>query len=145
MVQVDRFGHQVYTAAQVSQFLDRIGLPQRYRQSPVLTDKHAASTPEGLAFATVLQRYFLANVPWENLELHYSSHHTISLDPMHLFHKFVEKGHGRGGYCMENTAIFGTVLRSLGYDIMTTGARVNEAVQPMAANKNWKGPRYDGW
>jgi hypothetical protein len=46
---------------------------------------------------------------------------------------------------MENTAIFGTMLASLGYDIMTTGARVNEAVQPMAASKNWKGPKYDGW
>jgi hypothetical protein len=145
MVHLDRFDHQVYTPAQVSQFLDRIGLPRKYRQSPVLTNKNAAKSPEGLIFATVLQRYFLANVPWENLELHYSSHHTISLDPMHLFHKIVERGHGRGGYCMENTAIFGTVLRSLGYDIMTTGARVNETVQPVAASKNWKGPRYDGW
>jgi arylamine N-acetyltransferase len=145
MVHIDRFDHQIYTPDQVSQFLDRIALPSKYRTSPVLTDKSAANTPDGLAFATVLQKYFLANVPWENLDLHYSSHHTISLDPMHLFHKIVEKGMGRGGYCMENTAIFGTVLRSLGYDIMTTGGRVNDAVQPMAAGKDWKGPRYDGW
>ena len=145
MAYADRFGHPIYTLPQVFQFLDRINLPQGHRQSPVLTDKHAANTPEGLAFATLLQRYFIANVPWENLELHYSSHHTVSLDPMYLFHKIVEKGCGRGGYCVEVNSVFGTVLRSLGYDIMTTGARVNEAVQQIAASKNWKGPRYDGW
>lgn len=33
----------------------------------------------------------------------------------------------------------GTVLASLGYDIMTTGARVNEAAQPIAASKNGGG------
>lgn len=57
---------------------------------------------------------------------------------MHLFHEIVERNSGRGGYCMENTAIFGTILASLGYDITTTGARGNEAVQPRAAGKNWK-------
>jgi arylamine N-acetyltransferase len=145
MVHIDRFDHQIYTPEQVSEFLDRIALPAKYRSSPVLKDKNAANTAEGLAFATVLQKYFLANVPWENLDLHYSSHHTVSLDPMHLFHKIVERGMGRGGYCMENTAIFGIVLASLGYDIMTTGARVNEAMRSNAASKNWRGPKYDGW
>jgi hypothetical protein len=92
MVHVDRFDHQIYTPEQVSQFLDCIALPAKYRSSPVLEDKNAANTAEGLAFATVLQKYFLANVPWENLDLHYSPHHTVNLDPMHLFHKIVERG-----------------------------------------------------
>ena len=145
MVHLDPSTRTVYSPEQLQQFFDRIALPKKYRSSPVIRNKSAANTKDGLSFVTALQRYFLANVPWENLELHYSSHHTITLDPMHLFHKMVERGAGRGGYCMENTAIFATVLRSLGYDIMTTGGRVNEAVQPIAANKNWTGPKYDGW
>jgi arylamine N-acetyltransferase len=46
------------------------------------------------------------------------------LDPDDLFYKLVERGFG--GYCMENTNLFGTVLRSLGYRLYTTAARVNE-------------------
>lgn len=46
---------------------------------------------------------------------------------------------------MENSCLFGTVLRSLGYDVMSIGAKVNEAVQPVSASKGWKGPKYDGW
>ena len=46
---------------------------------------------------------------------------------------------------MENSCLFGTVLRSLGFDVVSVGAKVNEAVQPVSANKGWKGPKYDGW
>lgn len=69
----------------------------------------------------------------------------MTLDPSHLFEKIVERNAGRGGYCMENSCLLGTVLKSLGYDVVATGARVNEAVQPMAAKKDWPGPRYSGW
>lgn len=31
---------------------------------------------------------------------------------------------GRGGYCMENNCFFGTVLRSIGFDVYSAGARV---------------------
>lgn len=46
---------------------------------------------------------------------------------------------------MENTCLLGTVLRSIGFTVMSTGARVNEAVQPISASPDWEGPRYDGW
>ena len=46
---------------------------------------------------------------------------------------------------MENTCLLGTVLRSIGYNVMSTGARVNEAVQPVSGSPDWGGPRYDGW
>jgi hypothetical protein len=46
---------------------------------------------------------------------------------------------------METTGLLATVLRSLGFDIITAGARVNEVVQPVAADKEWQGPRYNGW
>lgn len=46
---------------------------------------------------------------------------------------------------MENSCLLGVVLRSLGYDVVATGARVNEAMQPYAGKKDWPGPRYSGW
>jgi arylamine N-acetyltransferase len=133
---------QTYTPSQIQQYYERVQLPKSYRDTPVST---IANTREGLVFLTLLQKHQLAFVPFENLELHYSSHHTITLDPQHLFHKIVERNAGRGGYCMENNALFGTVLRSVGFDIVSIGAKVNEAVQPVAAAKGWKGPVYDGW
>lgn len=126
---------QTYTPEQIQAYFSRIGLPQSHRNT----------TSRDLSFLTLLQRHQLASVPFENLELHYSPHHTISLDPKHLFHKIVERNAGRGGYCMENSCLFGTVLRSLGYNVVSIGAKVNEAVQPVSGNRGWKGPKYDGW
>ena len=71
-------------------------------------------------------------MPFENLSLHYSAHHTISLDPTVLYAKIVgqqgEKPNGRGGYCMENNALFASVLRGLGYDVYSVGARIGRSL-----------------
>jgi len=72
----------------------------------------------------------MATVPFENLALHYSTHHSITLDPECLFEKVV--GRGRGGYCMENNCFFGTVLRTLGYAMVSVGARVSNATNGRA-------------
>ncbi|KAJ6021941.1 arylamine N-acetyltransferase 2 [Penicillium herquei] len=133
-----------YSAEQLDQYFDRIHLPRQYRKSSV--NKCGAIDNDGaLAFLVALQRYQLAAVPFENLNLHYSVHRTISIDPQDLFEKIVTSGNDRGGYCMENSTLFGTVLRSLGYNVTSVGGRVNEAVQPMSTSKTWKGPKYDGW
>jgi arylamine N-acetyltransferase len=126
---------QTYTAAQIQAYFERIQLPKSQQDTKSLD----------LAFLALLQRHQLANVPFENLALHYSFHHSITLDPLHVFEKIVERNAGRGGYCMENSCLFGTVLRSLGFDVVSIGAKVNEAVQAVSANKGWKGPKYDGW
>jgi hypothetical protein len=141
----DRYGRSTYTPSQIEAFFDRISLPERHRSHAVVQNPPVARSAEGLEFLAILQKYTLAAVPFESLALHYSSHHTISIDPQALFHKIVELGNGRGGYCMENSCLFGTVLRTLGFDVYPTGARVNEAVQPMSASKNWAGPKFDGW
>jgi arylamine N-acetyltransferase len=60
--------------------------------------------------------------PFENLSLHYSPKRTVDLESEFLFDKFVNRR--RGGYCMEQNRLFSTVLRSLGYDVYTVGARV---------------------
>ena len=44
------------------------------------------------------------------------------MDPEVLFEKIV--GQGRGGEGMENNTFFGTVLRSLGFEVYAVGARV---------------------
>lgn len=131
----------------MSSYFDTIGLPTKYRSSSIIKLRNASisDASEQLNILSSLIKYQIAGIPWENLELHYSSHHTISLDPLHVFHKTVEQKSGRGGYCMENTLLLCTVLRSLGYNIMTTGARVNTAIQPISQSPAYRGPSYDGW
>ncbi|MCJ1373578.1 N-terminal acetyltransferase [Loxospora ochrophaea] len=137
--------HETYTPEQLELYYDRIKLPAAARKSPVTTSPDAAKADEGLEFLKVLLKYQLAAIPWENIELHYSTHHSISLQPQHLFHKMIERGTGRGGYCMENNCLFGTVLRSLGYDVLSGGARINEAIEPVSGTPTWKGPKFNGW
>jgi arylamine N-acetyltransferase len=86
-----------------------------------------------------MQLWQLAAVPFGNIVLHYSPHHKVSLDSETLFSKIVERR--LGGYCMENNAFFAIILRGLGYDLYTTGARVSNAL-----DKGHKDPQgYGGW
>jgi len=107
---------------------------------------------------SALIRHHLYDIPFENLDLHYSLSKHVCLDPDYIFDKVVGSGRifdkvvgsghgqrGRGGWCFEHNLLFATVLRTLGYDVMSTGARVNEAVQPMSGEVGWKGPKYSGW
>jgi arylamine N-acetyltransferase len=98
-----------------------------------------------LSFLKVLERYQLTAVPFENLNLHYSVQRHISIDARKLFEKIVDNKSERGGYCMENSTLFGTVLRSLGYQVTSVGGRVNEAAGQRSASRNWRGPKYSGW
>lgn len=120
-------------------------MPAKYLKSPI-SKTHSittSSTQDAYDFLASLIRFHLSSVPFENLSLHYSSHRSIFLSPTTIFNKIV-KNH-RGGYCMEKTTLFSTVLRSLGYDVMTTGARVNVAIQPTSQNSLYTGPIYDAW
>ncbi|KAK3063588.1 hypothetical protein LTS18_014344, partial [Coniosporium uncinatum] len=109
-----------YTPEQLQQFYKRVNFPPKYIR-PNVTD---ASPEEQFDFLCKLQRYTLCAIPFENLSLHYSPHHSVSIHPDALFSKIVESS-GRGGYCMENNALFGTVLNSLGYTFYSAGARVH--------------------
>lgn len=119
-----------YTQEQIYKIYDRINLPKQYRHSPGEELSKIARGDRGLELLSALQRYHLANVPFENLELHYSPTKIINTDPELLFEKIVTQNTGRGGYCMENNLFFGTLLRSLGFSVMSTGGRVNTAAQP---------------
>jgi arylamine N-acetyltransferase len=52
--------------------------------------------------------------------------------PEELFKKIIGDNNGRGGYCMENNCLFGTLLYTLGFHIYSGGARVYDA-------GNWTG------
>jgi arylamine N-acetyltransferase len=109
-------------------------------QTPIeLEDIETEVKQSPLDTLTKIQLWQLATVPFGNLVLHYSPHHTVSLDPETLFSKIVERR--SGGYCMENNTFFATVLRALGYDLYTTGARVSNALDK--GNKDPGG--YSGW
>lgn len=79
----------------------------------------------------------MAQVPFENISLHYSQHHSVSIDPEALFRKIVQGR--RGGYCMENNGFFGIVLRSLGFSLYAVGGRVCDRRHMLV------GDRYTGW
>lgn len=133
-----------YSKEQLHKYFDRISLPEKYRMQ-LVSERQNATPDEQLSFLANLEKHHLAAIPFENLELHYSPTKMVSLEPQFLFQKIVLRGDGRGGRCMETNCLFGTVLRSLGFDVYSAGARVNEAAQPVAATKGWNGPRHDGW
>jgi len=137
-----------YSKEQLQTYFRRIRLPEKYIESPLISDRSLAkTTAHGLPFVQALTRYHAAAVPFENLELHYSAHKKISLNMDDLFAKFAEGGlqYGRGGRCMENNGFFGTVLRSLGYDLRNCAGRVSRMMSPRAETRERQGDTYDGW
>lgn len=113
---------RTYTEAQLRRYLEYIG----YRE-----DARQALSTDPLTLLTAVQRLHMARVPFESLSLHYSRHRLLSLDPEDLYTKIV--GTGRGGYCMEVNTFFATILRTLGFALISVGARVKG------------GDGYNGW
>jgi arylamine N-acetyltransferase len=104
-----------YTEEQIARYLAHIGYHEDVR-------RQVASNPLGCLAA--LQKHHMARVPFESLSLHYSKSRLLSLNPEDLFAKIVYKG--RGGYCMEVNTFFATVLRSVGFTLISTGGRVKK-------------------
>lgn len=105
-----------YSLEQITAFLDFIQLPKKYypENKPV----------HDLKFLTALHVHTISTIPYDNLSLHYSPTHKISIDPQHSFQKIVVDGRGRGGYCMENSILFNHILRALGFQVYTAGVRI---------------------
>lgn len=117
-----------YTEPQLETYLQRIGYSKSTGSETHLL-QHVRQNIEKDAYGTLcdLQRRHLTAIPWGNSELHYSRHHTISLEPETLYEKMVERR--LDGYCMENTGLFLIVLRSLGYFVYSTAGRVGQAAE----------------
>lgn len=112
----------IYTDQQLELYLERIGYSNSDSR---LQGLRQSIEQDPLGTLAILQRRHLAAIPWGNSGLHYSQHHTISLNPQCLFEKMVTRR--LDGYCMENTGLFFIVLRSLGYIVYATGGRVSHA------------------
>ncbi|KAJ4295225.1 hypothetical protein N0V90_007236 [Kalmusia sp. IMI 367209] len=110
----------VYTPEQIAKYFDRLKLPEQQRKYDVT----GLSPEDALSYLALLQKHHLVEIPFENLSLHYSIHHRISIHPDEVFRKIIADNNGRGGYCMENTGLFATLLYSLGFSSYSAGARV---------------------
>ncbi|GJP96903.1 cysteine proteinase [Aspergillus niger] len=133
-----------YSNVELRDYFERLKLPQKYLDSPVLKDATQARTKEhGLPLLQALTRHHTCNVPLENLALHYSTHKTVTLDVAELYTKIVRRR--LGGRCMENNTFFGTVLRSLGYEVRNCGGRVARAMLPYPEVRRNQGNTYEGW
>jgi len=133
-----------YSGTQLQYYFERLGFPQKCLDSPAVSNKtYAKTTEHGLPFLQTLTRHHTSTIPFENLELHYSTHKTISLNEQDLFAKFVHQR--RGGRCMENNTFFGTVLRSLGFEVRNCGGRVSRAMSPFQEVRRTQASTYDGW
>ena len=99
-----------YSDGQINQYLDRIAFPSDQK---IGTDTAALNC---------LVACHLQAVPFEDLALHYSKNPIIDLTPATLFDKVVTRR--QGGYCMEQNLVFAAVLKSLGFELYTIGARV---------------------
>ncbi|KAI9663472.1 MAG: N-terminal acetyltransferase [Alyxoria varia] len=155
-----------FTASEIQHYYDRIRLPEKHRHAPGPASKaiarDAGRTPThspgtspspALSYLTALQSYHKASIPFENLSLHYSETHSVSIEPDDLKRKILglgdgsgSGGRGRGGYCTENNALFGMLLRSLGFEVYATGARVSSAMAMSEGGpKKQEEFRYSGW
>jgi len=114
-----------YNDEQVKAYLEYIGIPP------------LNGSPKDLEYLTRLQKRQLLTIPFENLALHYSSHYSITLDLQELYHKFINRRHG--GYCMQNNSFFEHMLRAIGFEVFSTGARVRPRIRGIPS-----GP-YLGW
>ncbi|KAK2877234.1 hypothetical protein FQN49_001309 [Arthroderma sp. PD_2] len=133
----DLFHPPTFTQEQLIEYFSRLhqGRPEIGETRLKETELLIKSDPLEALFR--LQRQHLVTFPFSNLVLHYSQHHTISLDPDVLFQKMVERG--LGGYCVENTGLFAIVLRTLGFQFYSGGARVSKHLAAGPANAEFHG------
>ena len=120
-----------YSQEQLANFLSHIQIPSKYRPHN--------DPPRDIAFLTNLHTHTLSTVPYENLSIHYSKDHRISLDPQHLYQKIVVEARGRGGYCMENSLFYNQILVGLGFRAYTVGVRIRHRIDGVPQGE------YIGW
>ncbi len=94
--------------------------------------KYSGGLEPNLDLLKKLQKTHLLHVPFENLDIHYTS--PIELDIERIYDKIVLNN--RGGFCYELNGLFYELLLSLGYKAKRISARVFEKTGNF-------GPEYD--
>ncbi|KAE8167364.1 hypothetical protein BDV40DRAFT_312665 [Aspergillus tamarii] len=128
-----------YSALQVKKYLLYLSLPSKYH--PYVETPHLF--PKDEAALTVLFRCQITRFPFENLSVHYSTTRQPDIHPDTLYSKMMGAGEigptGRGGYCLEVNIFFHHILRGLGFDVYTIGARNRDRVNGVPQGD------YGGW
>lgn len=115
------------SSKQVDAYLKHLEVPEETIQALRL----GPSSPGALKAVTRLQQCHLAKVPFENLDMHYSTFGYMQLDSEVVFDRIV--GRNRGGLCFEAHPLLARLLMSLGFSLYLTGGRLN-AVARLGAN-----------
>lgn len=113
-------------ADQVELYLDRISLPQDIRNLL----RQGPNGPDALKAVESLQRHHLLAIPFENLELAYSEHHSLPQDTDVVFDHVVKRR--RGGVCDQIHQLFAKLLKHFGFPVYCTGSRINAAAGILA-------------
>jgi N-hydroxyarylamine O-acetyltransferase len=82
--------------------------------------KYSGNIEPNLNTLKRLQRHHLLNVPFENLDIHYSIPIELSIEK--FFNKIINEN--RGGFCYELNGLFYELLKDLGFDVKMVSARV---------------------
>lgn len=128
------------TQTQVDQYLDHINLPHEIRQ--VLAK--GPNSKNALEAVTALQRHHLDRVPFENLDLVYSVHHSLPADTNHVYDHVIMKK--RGGVCDQIHQLFAKLLQHFGFPVYCTGARINAAAGILAPAESVRSKlNYSPW
>ncbi|XP_067451280.1 arylamine N-acetyltransferase, pineal gland isozyme NAT-10-like [Thunnus thynnus] len=85
---------------------------------------HGSYDKPDLATLTLIHKQHVMSIPFENLSIHCGERNVMDLEV--IFNKIVRNN--RGGWCLENNFLFGWVLREMGYDTTTLGARVFNSI-----------------
>ncbi|KAF2023461.1 cysteine proteinase [Setomelanomma holmii] len=101
----------------VLQYFELVDLPAEF-----IDYRHI---PKDVEFLTALHVHQIPTFPYENLDMHYSPSHHISINPRKVFEKFCQYK-GRGGHCMENNVFFVHMLKAIGFDCYHTGVHVRQ-------------------
>ncbi|XP_042273948.1 arylamine N-acetyltransferase, pineal gland isozyme NAT-10-like [Thunnus maccoyii] len=85
---------------------------------------HGSYDKPDLATLQLIHKQHVMSIPFENLSVHCGERNVMDLEA--IFNKVVRNN--RGGWCLENNFLFSWVLREMGYDTTTLGARVFNSI-----------------
>lgn len=125
---------------QIELYQDRIGLPNNIRALL----REGPDGKNALRAITALQHHHLQTVPFENLDLCYSAHHSLPQDTESVFDHSIRQR--RGGVCDQMHLLFAKLLKSFGFSVYLTGSRINAAAG-ILADKNMDKfvPSFSPW
>ncbi|KAF3915405.1 hypothetical protein AA313_de0208504 [Arthrobotrys entomopaga] len=99
-----------------------------------INNKFKEPTLENL---TILMVRHLSEAPFNNIDIHYTKSHELTINLPYLFDKIVT--HKRGGYCMEMNSLFSHLLATLGYNVWLAPARVSRERTGNISNRHFYG------